>query len=103
MLPTPGGVDADGRNSGSDHDTGIRELELQIDALYGMPSNATGNTAPSPIRIVQTPVVSFSVSTCLNFSLFVMIHLIGMEFENTRVSAVVALQTIPCCGFIVRG
>lgn len=65
MLPTPGGVDggaADGRNNGSDQDAGVRELELQIDALYGMPSNSAGGTGPSPIRVVQAPVVSFSVA-----------------------------------------
>jgi len=59
VLPTPGGVDADGRNGGGDHDTGVRELELQIDALYGMPPSATENRTAGPIRIVQAPVVSF--------------------------------------------
>ncbi|KAG0625261.1 hypothetical protein M758_2G041000 [Ceratodon purpureus] len=60
VLPTPGGVDggtADGRNNGSDQDAGVRELELQIDALYGMPSNSAGASGPTPFRVVQAPVV----------------------------------------------
>lgn len=61
MLPGGGGVDdgaGDGRNNGSDEDAGVRELELQIDALYGMPSNSGGASGPSPVRVVQAPVVS---------------------------------------------
>nr|XP_024403578.1 uncharacterized protein LOC112295797 isoform X6 [Physcomitrium patens] len=59
VLPTSGGVDAGAadRNGGGDQGTGVRELELQIDALYGMPSNATGTIGPSPVRVVQAPVV----------------------------------------------
>jgi hypothetical protein len=48
---------ADGRSGAGDQDTGVRELEVQIDALYGMPSGGSGASAPSPIRVVQTPVV----------------------------------------------
>ena len=62
VLPTPGGVDGgvgDGRNGGGEQDAGVRELELQIDALYGVPSNSGGTTGPSPIRVVQGPMVSY--------------------------------------------
>ena len=68
MLPTPGGVDggtADGRNNGSDQDAGVRELELQIDALYGMPSNSAGASGPTPFRVVQAPVVSYSMAVVI--------------------------------------
>lgn len=60
VLPTPASMDvegADGRSGAGDQDTGVRELEVQIDALYGMPSGGSGASAPSPIRVVQTPVV----------------------------------------------
>lgn len=74
VLPTSGGVDAGAadRNGGGDQGTGVRELELQIDALYGMPSNATGTIGPSPVRVVQAPVVS---SQCVRSHIFV-IHFI---------------------------
>ncbi|XP_073392613.1 uncharacterized protein [Physcomitrium patens] len=59
VLPTPTGVHAGApdRNGASDQDTGVRELELQIDALYGIPSNTTGGAGLTPIRVVQAPVV----------------------------------------------
>nr|XP_024379069.1 uncharacterized protein LOC112283865 isoform X11 [Physcomitrium patens] len=58
VLPTPTGVHAGApdRNGASDQDTGVRELELQIDALYGIPSNTTGGAGLTPIRVVQAPV-----------------------------------------------
>lgn len=86
MLPTPAGIDggaADGRDSGSDQDTGVRELELQIDALYGMPSNSAGTTGQSPIHGVQAPVVSFM----LHFPWFIRIPLSGMEFGKMWISS----------------
>lgn len=76
VLPTPTGVHAGApdRNGASDQDTGVRELELQIDALYGIPSNTTGGAGLTPIRVVQAPVVSYPLCNCVIFHLYA--HLI---------------------------
>lgn len=86
VLPAPSGVDneaADGRNNGSDQGTGVRELDLQIDALYGMPSYSAGNTGESPIRGVQARAVNMY----LVHSDFRDSFLSGMKFGKVRISS----------------
>lgn len=85
VLPAPSGVDneaADGRNNVSDQGTGVRELELQIDSLYGLPSYTAGNTGESPIRGVQAR----AVNTCLVHSDFRDSFLSGMKLGKVRIS-----------------
>ncbi len=55
VLPTPsaetGGAHTEGRPTVGEQDSQVRALELQIDALYGVPPN---NGAPGvPFRAVQ--------------------------------------------------
>lgn len=60
VLPTPssdGSGVTEGRAATGEQDTGVRELELQIDALYNVPSNSGGATGTAPFRVIQTPVV----------------------------------------------
>jgi hypothetical protein len=90
VLPAPSGVDneaADSRNNGSDQGTGVRELELQIDALYGLPPYTAGNTGESPIRGVQArAVVPDALTTMSHYLDRLEQSLAGEELSRTTTS-----------------
>ncbi len=61
VLPTQGGetggTQAEGRPALGEEENQVRALELQIDALYGVPPNNSAPGVPSPFQAVQHPGV----------------------------------------------
>ncbi|CAM6021903.1 unnamed protein product [Sphagnum balticum] len=70
VLPTQGGetggAQAEGRPALGEEDSQVRALELQIDALYGMPPNNSAPGVPSPFQAVQHPGVVPDVLTTMS-------------------------------------
>ncbi|CAM6047912.1 unnamed protein product [Sphagnum compactum] len=70
VLPTQGGdtggTQAEGRPALGEEDSQVRALELQIDALYGMPPNNSAPGVPSPFQAVQHPGVVPDVLTTMS-------------------------------------
>ncbi|CAM6075960.1 unnamed protein product [Sphagnum tenellum] len=70
VLPTQGGetggTQAEGRPALGEEDSQVRALELQIDALYGVPPNNSAPGVPSPFQAVQHPGVVPDVLTTMS-------------------------------------
>ncbi|KAH9558964.1 hypothetical protein CY35_06G034400 [Sphagnum magellanicum] len=70
VLPTQGGeiggTQAEGRPALGEEENQGRALELQIDALYGVPPNNSAPGVPSPFQAVQHPGVVPDVLTTMS-------------------------------------
>jgi hypothetical protein len=70
VLPTQGGetggTQAEGRPALGEEENQVRALELQIDALYGVPPNNSAPGVPSPFQAVQHPGVVPDVLTTMS-------------------------------------